>query len=237
MPPSDNIDPSHGSGTFTATEAAFLSECLKHTEGTVIVKIDAVAQACGHNDTKSAADKLHYLRKKFGLKIIATNTKPGEKYALDATAITTGGPANPAANKVTKWATSATKKGTARIVKKPKGANVKSVEVKDDNEEDADAEDIDHYSLSSSHPSDDLGSTTEEDEIKVPTDANGKIFPNINLREAEKDGITCSHLMAATGGMIRGNMSEVLAHQKNEDEAAKVAAAETLLTAAGCVPK
>ncbi len=182
------------------------------------VKIDAVAQACGHQNTKSAVNKLSLLKKKFNLQIVTTGGSNSKK-ALDAAAIATGGPATPASDKVTKRATPFIKKGIAHVVKKTSLRAVKK------------GEGSDEESTKTSDAEEDLedwGSTTGEEE-PIPTDENGKIFPNLDLGGR----VTRSASLSPKKAVAVGNAKEELIVAGADDvDAATLAAAQVLLSAA-----
>lgn len=190
-----------------------------------------MAKACGIENIKSAADRLQQLMTKYDLGVTTTGIRASQTVKLNAAAIATGGPAT-TSDRITKRATSFTKKGTARMVKKPtrKLCSAKQEEdIAKVNELEASHEGLtcvaaDHSDLSSELT---YFSTTEEDE-SVPTDENGRVFPGVRLDLLDDMGLTVSYLLAVKKARRTGTMTELMANKK-PGEVAKILAAEELL--------
>ncbi|KAI9873378.1 MAG: hypothetical protein M1830_000478 [Pleopsidium flavum] len=218
MAPTDKQDPAPGA--MSASDAAFLTTCLRNTEGTVVVKIDAVAEACGHQNPKSAVNKLSLLKKKFNLQIVTTGGSSPKK-TLDATAIASGGPATPASDKVTKHATPSAKKGVTRVLREVR-MRKRGGDSGDGSTKKPDIEEDPGY----------WESTTEEDE-PIPTDENGKIFPKLDIGARVTRSGSLSPKKAESIGMAKKDMAVAVAVAEADDEEAEtLAAAKALLLAA-----
>ena len=168
-----------------------------------------------------------------------TGTASSKTAKLNAAAIATGGPAT-TSDKISKRSASFTKKGTARIVKKPKHKLCSATQEEDIakvNEIEASQEGLTCVVADDSDLSSDLTymSTTEEDE-SIPTDENNRIFPGVELSRLDDMGLTTSYLLAVKKAKRTGTMAELMAGETPK-EVAKILAAEELLNKAAVLNK
>lgn len=160
-------------------------------------------------------NRLAQLKRRYNLPMLTGGLSSNSK-ALNPNAISSGGPATPASDRVTRYAARSMKKGTARVVKKPKGGSAKKEKVKD-------KETISYKDVK--EETEDLGSTTDEDE-PIPTDENGKIFPNLGAGGQVTRASSRSSTKLEVDDSTKDDFDSV------DDETATLAAAEFLLNAA-----
>lgn len=168
------------------------------------------------------------MRTKYHLGGTSTNIGNRQMLKLDPAAIATGGPAS-TTDRVTKRIN---KKGTARIVKKPKHklcSTKQDEDIAKVNDVEASQEGLTRFVREDSdHPSElTYWSTTDEEEL-IPTQTKGKFWGGVNLDELAEMGLTAYHLLDVKTAKKAGTFAALIA-RKNPEEAAQLLAAEGML--------